>query len=216
MGLALWASPPKEIYTSQKYYEALYRDFPVGMAFVDKEGHFQYANGSFCSFLGRNEEELKKIHWQDITATQDIDIDEAAANKIISGDDKTYTIFKQYIHKRGDYLWARLTVIGIRNTDGTFDHFVKIIEPLASSVFLEAEISTKLKDIQTMLERLKSAPEQGFVAFFASHWTTLIPWAAAFILAIGGVLFRIQNDSKRIQALEEQIREKSRHIHKTE
>ena len=208
MIITVFAVPsPREIYTQSKYYEALYRDFPVGISFMDKDGRFLHANAIMCNFLGRSEDELKRINKYDITARQDVEAELLASQKIISGEDKTYTIFKQYVHKRGDSLWARLTVIGIREDTGAFSHFISIVEPLSNSTFFEADINKKLEDIKTGIERIKTTEASSFLNLVANNWQTLIPWTFAGILTIGGILFRIQMDSKRIKDLEEKLKE---------
>jgi PAS domain S-box-containing protein len=198
---------PKEIFNQTKYYEALYRDFPVGIAFVDKDGAFLSANSILCSFLGRSEDELKRLSWQSVTVRQDIEADESASLRVMSGEDRSYTIFKQYIHKRGDSLWARLTVIGIKNQTGEFEHFISIVEPLSNSTFFEADIYSKLKEIQGCLTTLKTTTDSSFGSFFINNWATLIPWTMVIIISVGGILLRIQLDSHKIKELEEKFKE---------
>lgn len=195
---------PKEVFTQGKYYEALYRDFPVGIAFVDKEGRFLHANALLCTFLGRNEEELKRLTWEDVTVRQDIEIDRLSSLKVISGEERSYTLFKQYTHKRGDAIWARLTVIGIRSMDGTFEHFVSVVEPLSSSVSFDAEISTRLKEIQSALSNVGSGGNTTFANFLTQNWSIVIPWFVVSIISIAGVIFRVQSDSKAIKQLADQ------------
>lgn len=215
-GMVSSSPSPRDVFSQGKYYEAMYRDFPVGIAFVDRNGRFLYVNALLCTFLGRNEEELKRLTWQDVTASQDVDVDEAASQKVISGEDRTYTLFKQYVHKRGDTIWARLTVVGLRNTDGSFDHFVSIVEPLASSISFEAEISSRLKEILKVLSEVESGRQTSFASFLSNNWSTVIPWLVISIISIGGVIFRVQTDSKDIKQLREENKELRASVDKTQ
>lgn len=196
---------PRDVFTDQRYHSALFRDFPVGISFITSEGQFLAANSALCAFLGRTENELKKLRWQDITVAQDIEVDELSAKKIITGEERSYTMFKQYIHKRGEALWARITVNGIRSSDGKFEHFVTVVEPLSGANLIDADIINKLESIQGNLSKLGHDSNESAARFIANNWQTLITWFVLIAVSIGGIVYKIRLDSVRISALEKQV-----------
>lgn len=202
---------PRDIYTETKYYEAMYRDFPVGICFVNEEGRYIAANTIFCNFVGRSEEELKRLTFDAITARQDVDLQIDANRKIVNCEDKSYTMFKQYIHKRGDSIWARITAMGIYDSMGKFSHYIVVVEPMSTSTFFEADINKKLEEIKNNLSNIQKSgvTENGVGTFIVNNWGTLIPWLLAVVITIGGILFRIQTDSRKIQDLEQSIKAKN-------
>lgn len=207
--LSLSAPVPEEVFRDQRYFEALYRNSPIGVAFVSKEGKFLSANTILCNFLGRSEYELKNITWQSITSEADLEADKLAADRVINGRDLGYTLFKQYRHKRGEPLWAKLTVQGIFNEDGGFEHFVSFIEPLANGYYFEAEIASKMEILnKSILELREIRQTSSMSSFLSENWKTLIPWFFIGVITIGSILFRIQSDSKEIKEMKKTIKER--------
>lgn len=197
-------SDPRDIYSDQRYYSALFKDFPVGICFVREDGQFLAANASLCGFLGRTENELVKLKWQDVTVRQDIEVDEASARKVATRQERSYTMFKQYVHKRGESLWARITVNGIWSEDGKFEHFVTVVEPLSSSGVADADIINKLESIQGNLSKLNQTSSESASKFIANNWQTLITWFILAAISIGGAVYKIRLDDHRITALEKE------------
>lgn len=85
---------------------------PSGLAFGTLSGRFIKVNPAFCSITGYTSDELENLTFQEITHPDDLAIDVAHLNELLSNARTSYQIQKRYIQKNGSpveiYLWVSL------------------------------------------------------------------------------------------------------------
>ena len=110
------------------YFNVLFEQTPVPIAFVNGELEIMRANGKCCEFLGYNTDEIIDKNISDITAEKDKGIDVSQANKIKTGEFDFYRLEKTFIRKNGESVYCTVFVYRIPS-EGPFNHYVKIIIP---------------------------------------------------------------------------------------
>ena len=80
------------------------------MGCVDPENRFVLVNTAFERLLGYSSVELAGRHWMEITSQRDVGGDLASHEAVIDGRIDTYSLEKDYLHKRGRVIPVQLTV----------------------------------------------------------------------------------------------------------
>lgn len=110
------------------YFNVLFEQTPIPIAFVDSNLDIMRANEKCCNFLGYNNDEIIGIKILDITSDRDRKIDSLQAEKIKTGDFDSYKLEKTFVRKNGDHAYCTVFVYRIP-AEGPFNHFIKVIIP---------------------------------------------------------------------------------------
>lgn len=149
-----------------RYEAAHFKEAPVPVAHVARDGSFTAVNRAFCEFLGYSESEMLALRWQDITYSPDIGPDEDEVRKLVFDGAWGYSLTKRYRCKNGVLRWINLHVRAIRNAAGSVDHFVSWILPLPNGGSHKVE---KQED-NTVVVR----PTVNLIDLFLDNWKPLV------------------------------------------
>lgn len=121
-------------FSSDEYARTLFRDAPICLAYVSREGKFSEANKAFCALLGYSESELCTLRFQEVTDPRDVKADEEMARRVAEDPHSTYAMAKRYITKHGESVWINLFVQAVTNPteQHQFLHYVVHVVPLPS------------------------------------------------------------------------------------
>lgn len=128
----------------------------VGIAHVNFEGRWQRVNGKICEILGYSREELLSKTFMEITHPDDLEEDVELVRQVYNREIDHYIIEKRYINKKGEIIWARLTVSMVLDEDGQPSHYISVVEDIGQQKLLENEL-------------LQSNEELEQFAYVASH-----------------------------------------------
>lgn len=148
---------------SNKKFQATFEQAAVGLAHVGIDGKWLKVNNKLCEIIGYSKEEILTKTFQDITHPDDLEEDLALADKLIRGEDDTYSMEKRYYRKNGSIVWINLTVAVVRDAEGHPDYFVSVIEDIQERKSAEE----MLKTTSAMLKQSNKDLED-FV-YIASH-----------------------------------------------
>lgn len=140
----------------------------VGVALLESDGTFVFANPAFCNIVEYTEPELRARTYQSITHPDDVDADTELATDTSNLQRDKYFMVKRYITKRGKVITVRLCVNPIVK-DGEFLLFL-------SQIIL-------LEDEQEQLPTTE-IDSQGF----PKSWRV---WAAVFAYVVTEVVLRL-------------------------
>ncbi len=97
-------------------FEKSFEYASIGKALVSTSGKWLKVNKALCEFLGYREKELLKKTFQDLTHADDLEKDLKYVEKMLNSEIKTYQMEKRYLHKKGHYVWALLSVSMVPET----------------------------------------------------------------------------------------------------
>ena len=157
-------------------YDMWFERAPSGVCLVDTNGKFLRTNPSYCRIVGRTEDELISLSFQDITHPDDLLVDVSLLQEVLAGVRDRYDIDKRYVRPDGSIVWVHLTVALLRRDDGAPIHFIAMIDDV--SVRQAAE-----ERLELALERLTVANREKAALMTALSHDLRSPMAAIRILA---------------------------------
>jgi two-component system, chemotaxis family, CheB/CheR fusion protein len=81
---------------------------PIGIREVDLDGRYLRVNDRFCEITGYSREELLRLRFQDLTHPDDVQANEDAYRRTLSGELPFYRLEKRYRRKDGRTVWVEL------------------------------------------------------------------------------------------------------------
>lgn len=114
---------------------------PIGMALVGLDGRFLQVNAALCGILGYQPAELIELTFQDITHPDDLHIDVARAEQLVTGEIDRYRMEKRYYDHRGHVIWAQLSGSLVRSAKREPVHFIAQIEDISDRKRREEELT---------------------------------------------------------------------------
>ncbi|MDF2878484.1 MAG: sensor hybrid histidine kinase [Clostridia bacterium] len=119
----------------------------VGIAKLTIQGEFAIVNHSFAKIVGYSKEELEKLHFADITYSDDLDSDQAYVEALLAGEKYEYSLEKRYIKKDGNLVWVNLTVTLIYDQNKNPSYFLSIIHDITDKKQTELELKKQAKGL---------------------------------------------------------------------
>jgi PAS domain S-box-containing protein len=121
----------RALHESEQRFRATFENAAVGIAHVDPDGAVLLVNQRLCQILGYSVEELLTKRFQDLTHPDHLEANLAQVQRMLNGDINSFRTEKRYFCKDGSIIWARLTVGGVRNKDGTLRYFISVVEDIS-------------------------------------------------------------------------------------
>ncbi|MEA3201193.1 MAG: hypothetical protein QOE90_2621 [Thermoplasmata archaeon] len=121
---------------TQARLERAFADAPVGVVIVGPELRFLSANRAFCRMVGRSEEEMRALTFEDVTHEDDLPASREAVARLMAGEERA-EIEKRYRAADGQVVRARTTLSMVRRDP---------IEIVAHVQRLGAEVPLRLED----------------------------------------------------------------------
>ncbi len=115
-----------------------------GMALVDPRGQFVRVNSALCEIVGYQQEELRKLTFQEITHPDDLEPDLENVEKLIRGEISGYDMEKRYFRKDGSIVWIQLSASVMRDNSGQAICFPAQIQDLTKRKEEEAKLTDEL------------------------------------------------------------------------
>jgi PAS domain S-box-containing protein len=111
---------------------------PIGMAIVGSDGAFIEANDALCAMLGRDRTALLASTWQELTHPDDIAVDSALVEEVLTGVRDTYRLAKRYLRPGGEVVHGDLSVSCVRDDRGGVQYFISQIVDVTEQRELQA------------------------------------------------------------------------------
>ena len=118
---------------SEKRFRAFFERSMVGMATYSHEKGWLDANDALFEILGCPREKLLRMTWQEMTHPDDLDVNLALYNRVLSGDSDDYEIDKRFIRPDGSIVHTHVAVRGLRDEDGRIDYFAMLVQDITES-----------------------------------------------------------------------------------
>jgi len=114
----------EEMRKSKESFKSYFENGPVGMCVNNSDNAWSEINQEFCRLVGYEKEELLAMNWEKITHPDDIEANRILIQKVMDGELDHFKLDKKYIRKDGAIIHATLSLVAIRNPDGTVNHVI--------------------------------------------------------------------------------------------
>ena len=98
--------PGSEAAGQQVPFRVLVATVPVAMGLVDLGGRFLDVNPAMIAFLHHTREELGQLSLADVTHPDDVAVDLALQQELLSGHRDAYRLQKRFVRNDGADLWG--------------------------------------------------------------------------------------------------------------
>ena len=105
-------------------YRDMFTYSSIGICEVGLDGKFLSVNDAWCKMCKRSKDELINLTWMEITVKNYIKQDENAVLRLVSKQDKTYTMYKEYFDKENNPIPMILTVSCVFDGEGKVEKFI--------------------------------------------------------------------------------------------
>ncbi|MEO7454663.1 MAG: PAS domain S-box protein [Gemmatimonadaceae bacterium] len=112
----------------------------IGHALVGLEGQCLQANPALARILGRSEQSLVGLRFQDVTHPDDLARDLDEFRRLACGEIDSYQMDKRYVQASGNVVWAQLIVSSVRKGSGTPLYFIAQLQDLTERHTLERQL----------------------------------------------------------------------------
>ncbi|WP_432670955.1 PAS domain S-box protein [Flavobacterium sp. SM2513] len=164
----------------------------IGMAILNEQGAWLEVNKRLCEIIGYNEDELKKITFQDITHPEDLDCDLELLNELSTGLRESYQMDKRYFHKNGSVINVRLSVSVVRKNDGTPYHYISQIIDITANILTKNKLEDAIRKQQAVFNAsthvsIIATDKMGLIKNFNSGAENLLGYKASEMIGIQNI-----------------------------
>lgn len=111
----------------------------TGLAITSLEKGWIKVNDALTEITGYSKQELFKMTWTEITHPDDLDLDLAHFETLLSGESDSYQMDKRYIRKDGSIVYVHITVACYRK-NGKVEFFIASIQDITDRTLSEKKI----------------------------------------------------------------------------
>jgi PAS domain S-box-containing protein len=181
---------------SEELFRWTFEQAAVGMVHASPDGRFLRVNQKLCDILGYSREEILKFGLKDLTHPDDLAATMDHMSKLRANELNSFSLLKRYINKNGTTVWATTTVSMVRDSRGTAEYVMAVINDITERKQAEAALHENIAQTMMRLELaqfdLRRKEELLRVALAASD-TGTFRWDSAT-----GELLEFEEDAKRL------------------
>ncbi|MFH1115672.1 MAG: PAS domain S-box protein [Pseudomonadota bacterium] len=141
---------------SELRFRSTFEQAAVGICHVSPEGRFLRVNHKLCDILGYTQDELLGLTFQDVTHPDDLEADLEYVGQVLAQTIDTYSMEKRYIRKDGSHFWAALTVSLNRDSSGSPQYFISVVEDISDRKNAEHALRLSEERYRAMFANMKS------------------------------------------------------------
>src|SRR5674476_460211 len=143
-----------ELLKSQKAFQNYFLNCSVGMSVTSPDKKWLEVNQSLCGMLGYSKEELGRLSWVDLTHPEDVEKNVKLFTEMSEGITDRYELDKRFIRKDGSLLYASLSVVCERNSNGSVHHLLASYVDVTARHFAEEAILHDRSLLRTLIDNL--------------------------------------------------------------
>ncbi|MGC9221104.1 MAG: PAS domain S-box protein [Solirubrobacteraceae bacterium] len=170
--------------------EELFRDAfeyaPTGMMIVNLDGTYRRVNAAICAILGYSPEELVGHTVFEFTHPDSLAQDREAIQMLSSGEVEVVEENKQYIHKDGHVVYARIHAAAVHHPDGSPAYWLTQVDDITADMRADAVREQALRALREGEARFRGGFEQSPIGMcLAGVDGRIIQTNAAFCAILG-------------------------------
>ncbi len=144
---------------SERRYRATFEQAAIGILHCGFDGKILRCNARFASMLGYRARDLIGHNIVSLTAPEHVDKSMGFVRNIASGSAATANFEKQYLHKNGSMVWARISVSAQCDGQGNPIHLVSFIEDITEQRTAELQLTATQEALDQSKARYRLAFE---------------------------------------------------------
>jgi PAS domain S-box-containing protein len=153
--------PGMDVTERVQQYRATFENATVGIAHLNPDLKWRRVNEAVTRITGYSAAELATKTMPEITHPDDVEASLAQVEQAREGKAANYDIEKRHVRKDGTTIWVRAAVSGVRNSDGSIDHFVLVFGDITDSKqaqekvrLLMREMNHRAKNMLTLVQAI--------------------------------------------------------------
>jgi two-component system cell cycle sensor histidine kinase/response regulator CckA len=151
---------PESLLQSDRLFRTVLEAAPLGIAIADPDGYFIEANRAFHRLLGYDPQEVRQLTFVDITHPEDRQETVRLSLQARNGAMDAYEVEKRYLKKNGDYLWAVVRAIAIRDEQDNLHYWIGIIEDVTERKKAKEALEESEKRYRNILDSIKAEEKE--------------------------------------------------------
>lgn len=125
---------------SEDRYASTVQLAAIGIAHIDADGRFTWANPQLCRMLGYSHDELLELTTKGVSHPEDVDVTDADRRRMHSGEIDSLFAEKRYVCRDGSIIWVRIASRLRRDEDGTPLYDISVVEDISDRKAAEARV----------------------------------------------------------------------------
>jgi PAS domain S-box-containing protein len=165
---------------SEARFRATFENAAVGISHVAPDGRFLRFNAAFSRLLGWPADELiTKSVWE-ISHPDDVADDLPQLKQLRDGKIDSYSFDKRNRRKNGTFVWTHRTTSCVRDSNGSIDYFVSVLEDISARKSAEEQVQFLMREarhrvknllglVQAIAHQAADASSEAFVGRFTER-----------------------------------------------
>jgi PAS domain S-box-containing protein len=165
---------------SEVRFRATFQNAAVGISHFTADGKVLRFNEVMPRILGWSADELISKSFQEVTHPDDLAVELAQLEQLRDGKIDSYSLDKRYRRKDGTFVWTHRTVSCVRESDGSVDYFVSVLEDISARKCAEEQVQLLAREanhrvknllglVQAIARQTADASSEAFVVRFAER-----------------------------------------------
>ncbi len=125
---------------SEQLFRSVFENSMIGMATTSPQKGWLTVNRTLCDILGYEHDELQRMTWAEFTHPDDLAVDVAYFNRVLTGEIDGYDLDKRFIRKSGEIVDVYIAARAIRRSDHSIDHFVALVQNITPRKRIEEQL----------------------------------------------------------------------------
>lgn len=152
---------------SELLFRGIFNQAPIGIAIV-RENDVLTVNPMYEKILGRTQEELSKINWQNITHPEDLEEDVKYFEKFKDREIDSYDMEKRYLRPDGSYVWVHMFIKRISWSNISDNSHLCLLQDISSRKYIEKVLNESERSKSVLLANL---PGMAYRCSYDRNWT---------------------------------------------
>ncbi|MEI8082112.1 MAG: PAS domain S-box protein, partial [Actinomycetes bacterium] len=167
----------------QEVFRVALESSAIGMMLVATDGTFLLVNSALCAMLGRDEQTLMTATWQELTHPDDLVVDLALVDDVLTGKRETYRLVKRFLRPDGVLVWGDLSVACRRDSDGAVRYFISQLVDVTEQISSREQLRESEQRFRMLAENSSDVVYQanlaGVVEWMSPSVKDLLGWDPA-------------------------------------
>jgi PAS domain S-box-containing protein len=139
---------------SEVRLRVLFDHAPIGAGEVTLGGELVRINRYFCQFVGYTADEVLSMRWlEDFLPSDNIEVDLAIQQRLLSGEIDTYSADRRFIQKGGGVIWGEVQRSLVRDPAGRPLLYIDTVRDITAQREAEAEVRTLTAELEARVEQ---------------------------------------------------------------